>query len=268
MLRKYPRLLQALLFLSVGIPHLAAGQERDASAEATMSAIKALQEDVRGMKSDLADVREQLAVIKDLLSQRAARPTLPNPSSALVGISNNPVLGDENAPVTVIEFSDYQCPFCARFVENTFPTLKAEYIDTGKLRYVFRDFPLERIHPEARKAAEAATCAGEQGKYWEMHDILFENQQALEVNHLKRYAEVLGIERVAFETCLDENRFSAEIDRDLREGQAAGVTGTPAFLVGKTTSDGTIQGTFIKGAQPLEVFKELLDRVLAEAETD
>ena len=115
-----------------------------------------------------------------------------------VGVANNPMLGAPEAPLTLIEFSDYQCPFCRRFAETTLPVLKRDYIETGKLRYVFRDFPLDRLHPQARKVAEAAHCAGDQGKYWAMHDLLFQQQQALQVERLKGYARQLGLNDPAF----------------------------------------------------------------------
>jgi len=124
-------------------------------------------------------------------SQGRPQPIQPGSAAASVSIAGNLIMGKKDAPVTMIEFSDYQCPFCRRFFETTLPTLKAEYVETGKVRYVFRDFPLDQIHPHARKAAEAAHCAGDQGKYWEMHDLLFQNPQALRVESLKTHARSL-----------------------------------------------------------------------------
>lgn len=151
-----------------------------------------LKDDLDQIKSELGAVRNELEAIRTLLSQRAGQPRAPAARSAKVSIDDDPVLGRADAPVTLLEFSDYQCPFCARFFRDTLPTLKAEYIDTGKVRYVFRDFPIDQLHPYARKAAEAANCAGDQGRYWEMHDLLFENQSAMQVERLKAYAKGLG----------------------------------------------------------------------------
>ena len=147
----------------------------------------------------------------------------PHPSVAViakVSTADNPTLGKPDAPITIVEFSDYQCPFCRRFFENTLPALKADYIDIGTVRYVFRDFPLDRIHPQARKAAEAARCAGEQGQYWEMHDQLFQNR-ALRVLQLKGYARNLGLDLTAFEACLDGGTYAAEVDKDVAAGATA-----------------------------------------------
>jgi protein-disulfide isomerase len=181
-----------------------------------------------------------------------------------VRLAGNPMLGTPDAPLTLIEFSDYQCPHCRRFVETPLPALRHDYIDIGKLRYVFRDFPLDRLHPQARKAAEAAHCAGEQGKYWEMHDLLFHNRQALQVESLPGYARQLGLHAAAFTTCLTQGKYAAEVQQDLADGTTAGVQGTPGFFLGKTQADGTIQGTFIRGAQPLAVFRQTIERLLGE----
>jgi hypothetical protein len=115
----------------------------------------ALKEDVERIKADLEEIKKDLKLIREFLMQRLAQ----------VSLSGNPMLGKNDAPITVIEFSDYQCPYCQRFFQTTLPALKTVYIETGKVRYVYRDFPLDQIHPYARKAAEAAHCAGEQGKY-------------------------------------------------------------------------------------------------------
>jgi protein-disulfide isomerase len=171
-------------------------------------------------------------------------------------------MGRNDAPVTLIEFSDYQCPFCKRFFESTLPGLKTQYIDTGKLQYVFRDFPLDQIHPEARKAAEAAHCAGDQGKYWEMHDVLFRNQERLQVEQLKALARGLELAGEAFDSCLEQGKYQTEVQRDYDDGLKAGVRGTPAFFIGKTEADGTIQGRLISGAQPLSEFRREVDGLL------
>lgn len=169
-------------------------------------------------------------------------------------------LGSADAPITVVEFSDYQCPFCLRHDQETLPKLKEQYIDTGKVKYVFMDFPLDSIHPQARAAAGAAECAGAQGKYWEMHDKLFSDQAAWNGNAgaidvFKSYAPNLGLDAEAFASCLDSNQFGAEIAADQQDGADAGVTGTPAFF---------INGRFVSGAQPIEVFQQMLDQMLAE----
>src|SRR3989344_3922900 len=159
------------------------------------------------------------------------------------------VLGDENAPVTIIEFSDYQCPFCRKFYDETLPSLKSEYIDKGKVKLIYRDYPLSSIHPQAQKAAEAAECAGEQNKYYEYHDKLFKNQKALDINNLKKYAKEIGLNTNDFNNCLDSNKMESEVQKDLEEGQDLGIQGTPAFF---------INGQPLMGAYPLEEFKKVI----------
>jgi len=170
-----------------------------------------------------------------------------------VDIGNAPVLGDKNAPVTIVEFSDYQCPYCERHFTQTYPQLKANYVDTGKAKIVFMDFPLS-FHPEAQKAAEAARCAGEQGKYWEMHDKLFENQATLSPENEKKWARELGIDGAKFDTCLNSGKYTKAVQDDLNYGASLGIQGTPGFFV---------NGILVNGAQPFSAFKAVIDAELA-----
>ncbi len=167
--------------------------------------------------------------------------------------------GDPNAPVTMVEFSDYQCPFCLRYFQQTLPQVLKDYVETGKVYYVFKDFPITQIHPQAIPAAVAARCAGQQGAYWEMHDKLFEgqsrwanNDQANDV--FVEFATDLGLDVEAFSACLDDPAVVDAVNANFAEGVAAGVQGTPAFF---------INGEFISGAQPYPVFQQTIDRLLA-----
>lgn len=164
------------------------------------------------------------------------------------------VQGALDAPVTIVEFSDYQCPFCQRFFQETKPLIDAQYVDTGKVRFVYKDFPIDSIHAQARPAAEAAECAGEQGAYWPMHDRIFEGKDEWAENPdaaavFKGYAAELDLDTVQFETCVDEGVYAAEVQTDLEEGQRAGVTGTPAFF---------INGRKVEGAQPFSIFQQII----------
>jgi protein-disulfide isomerase len=132
------------------------------------------------------------------------------------------------------------------------------------VRYVFRDFPLDQIHPQARKAAEAAHCAGEQGKYWEMHDVLFANQQALQPPQLSEHARTLGLDGARFDQCLTSGKHAARVSQGFTDGQAAGVQGTPGFVVAKTRPGNSVEGALVVGAQPVDVFRRLIDQLLAE----
>ena len=158
--------------------------------------------------------------------------------------------GAANAPVTIVEFSDYECPYCSRAEEVVNRVMK-DY--DGKVRLVYRDFPLP-IHPQAQKAAEAANCAADQGKYWEMHEKLFANQQALGADALKGYAKDLKLDDAKFAKCLESGEKAKVVDESRKAGEKLGVTGTPAFF---------INGLQLTGAQPYEEFKTLIDGELA-----
>jgi len=153
-----------------------------------------------------------------------------SPEKISMGVDDDAVLGNADAPITIIEFSDYQCPFCERFWSDTLPQIKSEYIDTGKARFIYRDFPLSG-HPMAGPAAEAAECVREQGgdeSYFEYHDKIFENQQILNRANLILWTKESGYD---INSCLNLNKFALEINGDLREGSSAGITGTPGFFV-------------------------------------
>jgi len=172
-----------------------------------------------------------------------------------VSLDDDPVKGSPDAPVTIVEFSEFQCPYCGLYVRETFPKIDETYVKTGKVKYVFRDFPLTSIHPNAQKAAEAAGCAAQQGKFWEYHDILFTHQDALDVPSLKQYAADLGLDTAQFDACLDSGAMADEVAKDMADGQQYGVTGTPAFFV---------NGIKLTGAQPFEAFQELIEEELAK----
>jgi protein-disulfide isomerase len=178
--------------------------------------------------------------------------------------SNRQVLGASEARVTLVEFTDYQCPFCKRFHDRSWPEIKAKYIDTGKVRYIVRDLPLD-IHSEAMPAAIAARCAGEQGKFWPVHEALFNATPAnpLSPNMIKLTVATLGVMRADFERCSADPATKAAISADIAEAERIGVTGTPGFVLGKR--NGTkIEGTLILGSQPTEVFTSRFDTLLKE----
>ncbi len=180
------------------------------------------------------------------------------PSRVTVNTEGAPALGQANAKVTIVEFSDFQCPFCGRHFTQTYPQLKANYIDTGKVKLVFKDFPLS-FHPQAQKAAEAAHCVREQkgdAGYFAMHDKMFANQQTLSVENEKKWArEIAGVDGAKFDTCLDSGKFAQTVQQGLQEGSAAGVQGTPSFF---------INGVQISGAQPYSAFQAAIDAELAK----
>ena len=168
-------------------------------------------------------------------------------------VDDDPSLGRTDAPLTIVEFSDFQCPFCERFHSQTFPLIKQQYIDTGKVRFVYRDFPLG-FHPNAEPAALVAECADEQGKFWEFHDKIFENQETLSDAMYRIWAQELGLNTEQFNSCLDSGKYRAEVQKDLADGTAAGIGGTPGFFVGEVP---------ISGAQPFSVFQQVIDAQLS-----
>lgn len=231
-------------------------------AETGSSDPSVLRQELDTVKTDLETIKKQLGEIQKQLAWRPAAPSAPGPVTMSAG--DGPALGQSDAPITIVEFSDYQCPFCKKHATNTLGTLKTSYIDKGKVRYVFRDFPLDSIHPYARKASEAAHCAGDQGKFWDMHDTMFQNQGALMLDNLKGFARDMKLNVETFNACLDEGKYAERVEADVAAGSAVGVTGTPGFFIGKTKSDGTMVATFLKGAQPAAAFSQVIDRLLEE----
>lgn len=184
---------------------------------------------------------------------------------AQVSIDDDTILGDKNAPVTIIEFSDYQCPFCRRSYTQVMPQVIANFVNTGKARLVFRDFPLTSIHPGALPAAMAAECADDQGKYWEMHDKIFDEQNKLGQGSvpftnedLKKWASELGLNTDDFNSCLDSNKYAKEVEADFADGNSYGVSGTPTYFIGNDKDGYKIIG----GAQPYEVFDQAINSYL------
>ncbi len=169
-------------------------------------------------------------------------------------MDDDAVEGSEDAKVTIVEWSDFECPFCVRFYQQTLGKIREQYIDTGKVKLVFRDFPLG-FHANAQKAAEAAECAGEQGKFWEMHNMLFVEGVSGGVDTFKQYAADLALDTEKFNECLDTGAMTAEIQKDQRDGAAAGIKGTPGFI---------INGQLVSGAQPFEVFQQVIETELAK----
>ncbi len=181
-------------------------------------------------------------------------------------IAGAPAKGDASAPVTIIEFSDFQCPFSAKYNMEVMPRIEEDYIRTGKVRYVFRDFPLENIHANAQRLAEAGRCAFDQKKFWGLEAILFANQATVKPDNLVSLATQAGLDAAAFSTCLAADKAKAALNSQMAEASADGVTGTPTFFLGRTAADGKLAVTrVLVGAQPYENFKQAIDALLAEA---
>lgn len=201
------------------------------------------------LKQQAREQREQ-AFIRELRQRYEVSIALEAPTVE-VSSDDDPFIGPQDAPVTIVEFSDFQCPYCRR-VQPALKRLMKEY--EGQVKLVFRDFPLRSIHPQAQQAAEASQCAAEQQQFWPYHDKLFANSR-LESSDLKQYAKELGLDATQFDTCLDSNKYLSEVEADLQDGQEAGVSATPSFFV---------NGQPINGAMPYERFQELVDMALEQ----
>ena len=213
-------------------------------------------------------IRDAEDVVGPIQTQQSTQSSLSTNSPSLISISldDDPVKGNPDAPITIVEFSVFQCPFCAKFHSTTFPQLEANYIDSGKVKFVYRDFPIQSIHPNAVPAAIASECADEQGMFWEYHDLVFENQKKWQglsgpimVDTFEQYALELGLNTSDFNTCFESGKYADEVTKDLQDGISYGVTGTPGFFVGNDELG------YVKmiGAQPYSVFERLIEDQIA-----
>jgi protein-disulfide isomerase len=256
--------LHALLFLTLLAAPAVPAQESDDGLEAEIEALKKGQENILKQLEELKRLVQAQQRAAAAPQQRA--PAGPEVKDVVFDLANSPVKGDKGAKVAMLEFTDYQCPFCSRYAKDTYPQIAKEYVDTGKIRYALMDLPLETIHQLAFKAAEAARCAADQGKYWEMHDRLFENQRALEP--WTGHAEGIGLDAAKFDTCMGAGTHAASIRAAMKEAQKVGIAGTPGFVIGQVDpkDPSKVKGlTFIRGAQPFPRFKEELDLALSSA---
>jgi protein-disulfide isomerase len=169
-------------------------------------------------------------------------------------------MGRDDAPVTMVEFTDYQCPFCRRYHTETFVQLKKNYIDTGKVRFVSRDLPLG-FHANAEKAAEAAWCAGEQNKYWELRDAMIDNSSDLSPDAIVKYAQANGLDMASFKACAQSRKYKAEIEKDMADAGAVGISATPSFVIGRITRD-ALDGDRVVGAVPQSVFETEIQKFM------
>jgi protein-disulfide isomerase len=224
--------------------------------------VEALKKDVASIKETQQAIQKDLQEIKKLLTPRPA-PGQVDPTNAVLDVTGAPVRGDKNAKYTIVEFSEFQCPFCGRHVKDTVPQLEKDYVQSGKAKYVFLDYPLESIHKNAFKAAEAGNCAAEQGKFWEMHDRLFANQTALEPAQLTEHAKAVGLDAAKFQQCMDTGKSAAGIRKDIAEGNKLGVTGTPTTFIALSQPNSKVKILkAIRGAQSLAAFQAAMEEVL------
>lgn len=214
-----------------------------------------------GNESGYSDSLEQK--IKNL-EERIENSEIETMSEVKISKDDDPILGNPNAPISIIEFSDYQCPFCARFYTQTLPLLETEYIEKGKVNFIYRDFPIQN-HPNARPAALASECADEQGQFWQYHDILFERQDMWKkldlgtvISTFKGYATELNLNQEVFDSCLDSGKYSEEVDSDFADGRNYKISGTPTFFIGNEK----MGYSSVFGAKSFYEFQEIIDEKL------
>lgn len=236
----------------------------NSSAQST-SNVEALRKEVEALKASQAEMQKSLEEIREFLKAatggRFGRPSLVDMSLDITGAPAN---GPANAPVTIVEISDYHCPFCRRHVQQTQPQLYSEYVQTGKARHVFLHYPIEQLHPDAYKSHEAASCAADQGKFWELHAKLFEAPVKTN-DQLAAMAQSAGLDTTAFRACLDSGKHAEAVRKSVARIQQLGVAGTPMFLIGTPSGSGAVKvRKVIEGAQPFTAFKTAIDALLAE----
>jgi protein-disulfide isomerase len=227
--------------------------------------VAALRKEIELLKAQQAAMQRDLTAIKNFL-QALAQAQPPAESALLnraVQVDGVPTKGAAAARVMMVEVSDYHCPFCRRFRQDTQPQIDAQYIATGKIRYAFIDYPIAQLHPDAFRAHEAANCAGDQGKYWEMNAQLFQ-QPARDVAALAAQAAAIGVNAAAFKSCLERGTHAAAVRESISRMTTLGVDSTPMFLIGLTPPAGQPMKVLkvVKGAVPFEDFKAALDAVL------
>jgi len=213
-----------------------------------------------GITRQQADqILNELRQIRQLLERQQAqapRPQEEQATRAKLNLAGFAMLGSKEAPLTIVEFTDYQCPFCQRFHTTAFPDLKKNYIDTGKVRFYSRDLPLD-FHSNAMRAAQAARCASDQGQFWQLRDVMGANPNKLDMDSLVADAADLKMDVPAFRACVESEKYKNAVQTDVLEAMKIGASGTPTFVVGKSTPDG-VDGDLVVGAQPYAMFDQKL----------
>ena len=232
---------------------------------ASNAEMETLKKEVEALRSEQAAIRKDLDELKALIKgQAAAAPQRIETADSLLSIDGSPYLGRKDAPVTLIEFFDYECPFCMRHVQQTLPQIERDYIQSGKVKYVVRDFPIDSLHPNSFRKHEAAHCAGDQGKYWEMRARLLGTEKFERSDDFSEDASALGLNSSVFGGCLKAQAHAPAVRTDIEAGNKAGVFGSPTFFLGVTDpAKPSIQVVrVIRGAQSYQIFKDAIEGLL------
>ena len=226
-------------------------------SEALRKEIEALKASQDAMQKDIAEIREFL---RQVTGGKFGAPSI---EGATVDLNGAPAKGEASAPLTLVEVSDYHCPFCRRHFQQTQPRLYADYVDRGTVRHVFIHYPIDQLHPEAFRSHEAASCAADQGKFWELHAKLFD-APARSIDQIVALAPSAGLDANALRACLDSGKYSAPVRESVTRMRELGVDSTPMFLIGMTPQNGEPMKVLkvVKGAHPFEQFKAVFDGLL------
>jgi protein-disulfide isomerase len=231
--------------------------------------VAALRKEVQALKEQQAQMQRELQAIKTFLQaamQKQQEPEVPGLIGSSIAIDGEPSLGEAGAKITIVEISDYHCPFCKRHTQQTFPQINSEYVGKGKARYVFVDYPIAQLHPQAARSHEAAACAGEQNKFWEMHASLFRNPPAKDDNALAAQAQQAGIDVAKLQSCLASGRHAGTIKAGAARIEQMGIQGTPMTVIGLTPAPGQPMKIlkYVYGARPFSDFRTAIDALLAQ----
>jgi protein-disulfide isomerase len=258
--------LKILILVCSALVFCASAQaQRPNDKQTSEKQISELAKDVKTLADQQQQILSTLNDIKQLLAANAAvrpGPQPPSPPPALA-TQDESFRGESGATVAIVEYADFECPYCGQYEHEVYPQISKDYIQTGKVKYFFRDLPLP-MHPRAMGAARAARCAGEQGKFWEMHDSLFAKQNTIREADMPGRAQELGLDSAKFSECLSSDRYTDQIKQSAMEAQKMGIGGTPTFLIGKIDSSGEVTNLkTIIGTRPYDVFKSAIDDSLA-----
>lgn len=252
-MKRAQRLLTIILLTN---SPLSISETRDWQVNEVFLQLSELRKEITLLKKEVSKLKKNW----ELLSQRKKDEIQ---QDIKIDLSGSVPLGNNTAKYAIVEFTDYQCPYCYKHAKKTFPIIKHEYIDKGRLKYFIKDYPLD-FHRLARKAATSVRCAGKQGKYWDMHSVIFDNQKHLTNDSFLTFANQLKIGTTSFTECMDDPLVIKEIEKDLVLGNSIGVQGTPAFFIGKIENNNLVNVKKLFGAHSFSSFRKIIEHVLAE----
>jgi protein-disulfide isomerase len=249
-------LASALIVLACGQPTAQSSQD----IESLRKEIEALKASLAGMQRDVQEIR---TFLKEATGGRFGLPPLENSE---IDVGAAPVNGPDSARVTLVEVSDYHCPFCRRHFQQTQPQIYANYVNTGKVRHVFVHYPIDQLHPDAFLSHEAASCAADQGKFWELHGKLFESP-AKTTEQIVALAQAAGVEVGSLRRCLDSDKYASAVRESVQQMQQLGIDSTPTFLIGLTPAKGQRMKVLkvVKGAHQFASFQTAIDAILGQS---